>query len=151
MEPKYSKKTTTLANGSTRCYYYKTVNGTKCRVPAEEYKKHAGRKKTGGACAEPRPGEPSTSIAYVDCVKAQKAWCDDYQNQSQEYRERELEKYGEECSISDEEVKWCKEYAEYAKNYPENAHGKEKDHYDKLCSRIQFAAGGKSKSKPKKK
>lgn len=43
----YSKKTTTLANGSTRCYYFKQVPGTKekVRVNAEEYKKNKTPKK----------------------------------------------------------------------------------------------------------
>lgn len=53
---KYSKKKTTLANGSTRCYYYKTDLDTriKVRVKADEYKRHVDppRKQRGGKTDE---------------------------------------------------------------------------------------------------
>lgn len=148
MDPKYAKKTTTLANGSTRCYYYKTLNGSKTRVSSEEYKKHMSRKKKGGECASPQPGEPVKR--FVDCVKAEKAaWCEDYPNKSEEYRSAELEKYGRQCEISDAEVEWCKAYPQYAEQDPE--YGEQyKGHYLALCSKIIDASSGGAKSKKSK-
>ena len=53
---KYSKKLTTIANGQTRTYYYKTyANGVKVRVTGDEYKKNHKTTKTKGGDAEPEP------------------------------------------------------------------------------------------------
>jgi hypothetical protein len=112
MEVKYSKKSTTLANGTKRCFYYKTRHGVKTRVPADEYKMHCAKtKKKGGeygqcfkptkiedlgnvtagtTCCDPVPGDNAYMTWYPKCKSAVAAkkqeWCDYYNTADDSYK-----------------------------------------------------------------